>query len=460
VIERVVGEPQAFDLEHRLLMPGGRVKHLQMMAQVRELEPGRSHFMGAVTDITQRKCAEDALRQSEQRYRHLFHHMPIALWQIDSRRLIDVFKEPQAAGVTDLGDYINAHPDFLDRAMGALIIAEVNEGAVRMFEARDANELSGPITRFLRNSRDMVRRAVESRYRGETAFEEDTKLLTVDGRTLNVHFSTASLDPTTGSGITIVGLVNISERVRAQENLQRLQAEFAHAQRVSMLGELTASIAHEISQPLSAIRTSAETTLRWLDRPEPNIGEVRALASTAIADAQRAADIIARIRKMARGQTNERGLLSLEEVIREALVFLNTEIKAQRTAVSLDLTPGLPQLFGDRTQLQQVVVNLTVNALQAMSATNRRALIIRAGMQMSGFLVGSVEDSGPGLNAADIDRVFDSFFSSKESGMGMGLSISRAIVETHGGRIMADNNSELGGARFRFTLPVVGQILQ
>src|SRR5262249_32972946 len=159
--------------------------------------------------------------------------------------------------------YISAHPEFLDRAMETLLVEEVNERAVQMFGAREATELLGPMTWLWRSSRGTIRRALESRYRGEASFSEDTSVAALDGRTLNVHFSAARLDSTTDFRIGIAGMVDISERIQAQEKLQRVQAEFAHALRVSMLGELTASIAHEINQPLAAIATNGEASLRW-----------------------------------------------------------------------------------------------------------------------------------------------------------------------------------------------------
>lgn len=237
--------------------------------------------------------------------------------------------------------------------------------------------------------------------------------------------------------------------------LAQVQAEFAHAARVSMLGELTASIAHEINQPLAAIATNAAAGLRWLDRPEPDIAEVRALTQRIIADAQRAADIITRVRAMAGHRTPDPAPLAINGVVEEAMQFLAHELQAQDVTLTLALARGLPLVLADRTQLQQVVVNLAVNAIQAMAKTPpaQRRLTLRTELRDNSVSV-SIEDKGPGIDAANTQRIFESFYTTKASGMGMGLPICRSILESYGGAISV-RNLESGGAAFLFTLPTV-----
>src|SRR5262249_5234044 len=208
------------------------------------------------------------------------------------------------------------------------------------------------------------RRAMESRFREESSFQQEIELVTLDGRKIHVLFSAARLAG--GTGLSVVGLIDITERVRAQQRLEQVQAEFAHAARLAMLGELAASIAHEVNQPLTALRINAETLLRWLNRSEPNLAQVRDKMVRMTADAARAGDIITRIRAMAAGRDPERTALALDDLITESLQFLRHELQSKGVSVSLDLTPSLPPVTGDRTQLQQVVVNLAINAVQAM----------------------------------------------------------------------------------------------
>jgi C4-dicarboxylate-specific signal transduction histidine kinase len=238
------------------------------------------------------------------------------------------------------------------------------------------------------------------------------------------------------------------------EALAKARSELAHVSRVTGLDVLTASIAHEVNQPLSAIITSGEAGLRWLARDEPEIEEIRLLTKRVIADARRASEIIARIRDMTSQRAPEQKLLSIEDVINESLSFLRHELQEKGIIVSLDLTRELPQIVGDRTQLQQVIVNLTINAVQAMTqlAPTDRRISVRTMLSDPETVCCSIEDSGPGIDPEHLPRLFDSFFTTKDSGMGIGLAVCQSIVEAHGGRIRASNDSALGGAHFSFDL--------
>jgi PAS domain S-box-containing protein len=441
VVDRAARDRQDFDFEHRLLMPDGSVKHLHVVAHPAKDEPGDLQFMGAIMDVTARKSAEEAMRDSEQRYRHLFHHMPIAMFQLDARELSKLFRELRAQGVTDLRAYLGRNPDFLHRAMDALVVNEVNDRSVQMFGGRDASELAGSLTRYWRVSPEAFQRGLESRFGGERIFQEETKIARL-GRADELE-------------ISLVSFIDITERARAQAALQQLQANFAHASRISMLGELTALVAHEVNQPLAAVVTNGEAALRWLNRSEPELAEARESIRSIVDDGQRAGDIIARIRAMAGGRVPKQTALSLHDIIEESMMFLRHEFQSKEVAVSLDLAPALPPVLGDRIQLQQVVVNLGINAVQAMAhaATGRRQLAIRTMLTGRNTLCCTLEDSGPGIEPDHLTQLFERFFTTNDGGMGMGLPISRSIIEAHGGQIRADNESAFGGARFSFTLP-------
>jgi PAS domain S-box-containing protein len=455
VIDRAARDRQDFDFEHRLLMPDGSVKHLHVVAHPVKDEPGDLQFMGAIMDVTARKSAEEAMRDSEQRYRHLFHHMPIAMFQLDARELAKLFRELRAQGVTDLSAYLGRNPDFLHRAMDALVVNEVNDRSVQMFGARDASELAGSLTRYWRVSPEAFQRGLETRFRGERIFQEETKVATLDGRVIDVLCTSARLGRADELEISLVSFIDITERARAQAALQQLQANFAHASRISMLGELTALVAHEVNQPLAAVVTNGEAALRWLNRAEPELAEARESIRSIVDDGQRAGDIIARIRAMAGGRVPQPTALSLHDIIEESMMFLRHEFQSKEVAVSLDLAPALPPVLGDRIQLQQVVVNLGINAVQAMAhaASGRRQLAIRTMLTGRNTLCCTLEDSGPGIKSDHLTQLFERFFTTNDGGMGMGLPISRSIIEAHGGQIRADNESAFGGARFSFTLP-------
>jgi signal transduction histidine kinase len=216
---------------------------------------------------------------------------------------------------------------------------------------------------------------------------------------------------------------------------------------------LTASIAHEVNQPLAAIITNGETSLRCLARSDLDVEKVRELARRVVADARRASDIIDRIRAMASRRALQPTPHSLADIIKESMDFLRHEFQSNDISVSLDLEPGLRRVVGDRTQLQQVIVNLAINAVHATARSGGRNILVRAILSSPETVCFMIEDSGPGIDPAHLPRLFDSFFTTKESGMGMGLAICQSIIEAHNGRIRADNNSSLGGARFSFDLP-------
>jgi C4-dicarboxylate-specific signal transduction histidine kinase len=313
----------------------------------------------------------------------------------------------------------------------------------------------GSMTRFAQMHPDAFLRGLESRFRGEPMHQEETKIVTLDGRVIDVLLTATRPGLMTDPDMSLVGIIDITERVRAREMLQRVQADFAHAARVSMLGELTASIAHEVNQPLAAIAINGEVGLRLLNRSEPDLDEIRELIRCVVNDARRAAEVISRVRTIATRRAPEQTSLSIDEVIREALLFLRHEVQSHGLRVTHHANPTAPKVLGDRTQLQQVFVNLTVNAIQVMAqmeATRRRMLVIQTKLSDPHTLCCTFEDSGPGIKPEHLDHLFDSFFTTKEGGMGLGLAISRSIIEAHGGHIRADNQSAYGGARFSFTL--------
>jgi signal transduction histidine kinase len=255
-----------------------------------------------------------------------------------------------------------------------------------------------------------------------------------------------------------LGAVQDVTRCRlAEASRDKIRSELAHASRVTSLGALTASIAHEVNQPLASIILTGEVGLRWLDRPEPDLGKVRDIFRRVVGCARRAAGIIDQIRTMASRGTATQSEIALADIVTESTAFLQHEFAIRNVSVLLDLAPDLPAVIGDRTQLQQVIVNLAINAVQALSkpgVTDKR-IVFRTQRIDAERLCCVVEDSGSGIDAEHRPYLFDSLFTTKETGMGLGLPIAQSIIEAHGGRIRADNESALGGARFVVELPVL-----
>jgi two-component system, LuxR family, sensor kinase FixL len=247
---------------------------------------------------------------------------------------------------------------------------------------------------------------------------------------------------------------DITERRQVQEGLRKAQAELAHITRVITMGELASSIAHEVNQPLAAVVTNGNACLRWLASEPANLNEARDCVRRIIRDGNRASEVIARIRALAKKSSPDKAPLNLNETIQEVLALTNNEAHRNRVSLQTDLAAGLPPVRGDRVQLQQVIINLVMNGIEAMKGiTNQpRELLIKSDQYESDKVFVAVQDSGIGLDQQSLDRIFNAFYTTKPEGMGMGLSISRSIIEAHGGRLWARSNEGLG-ATFQFTLP-------
>ena len=240
---------------------------------------------------------------------------------------------------------------------------------------------------------------------------------------------------------------------RAQHALHKAQAELAHVTRVTTMGELTASIAHEVNQPLTAIVTNANASLRWLAGPAPNLDEARDAVRGILRDGNRAGDVIARIRALVRKTDTEKARLDINQTVQEVILLVQIEAAHKGVALRTELAADLPPVLGDRVELQQVILNLVVNGIEATTsvADGRRELLIRSRQHGSDQVLVAVQDSGMGLDPKNMERIFDAFYTTKSQGLGMGLAISRSIVENHGGKLWAVPNDG-PGATFQFTL--------
>ena len=424
-IERASRDGKDFDHEYRLVMPDGAVKHVRVVAHAERDESDELEFVGAVMDITESKRAEEALRRSESylaEAQRLTHTGSWAWW---------------VAG----GDALHLSEEWY-RIYGF----DPEEGTTAWQE------------RLLQRVHPEDRakwQAVVNRAIGEKSdYEAEFRIVLPDGTVKYIHAVGHPVLNASGDVAQFVGSsTDITDRRRAEEALRQAQSDLARVSRVTTIGELTASLAHEVNQPIAAAVTNANTCLRWLTRDHPDIAEARAAAIRIVKDGTRAAEIISRVRLLFKKGAPQRELVEVNEVIREMVLLLRSEATRHNVFVGTELAGDLPQVMGDRVHLQQVLMNLMINGIDAMKDVDgTRKLAVKSQRAENNQILVSVSDTGVGLPAQQADQIFDAFFTTKSHGTGMGLSISRSIVESHGGRLWAANNSARG-ASFYVILP-------
>lgn len=373
-------------------------------------------------DITERKRSEERLRESESRFQIMADTAPVMIWMTGTDALCNYFNKPWL--------------DFTGRTMEQ----EVGTGWIQGVHPDD---VQGCFDGFL------------PAFHARTPFRMEYRLKRADGEYrwliesgIPRYTGDGEFAGYIGSNIDITDLKRAEEE---QERLRQLQAELAHINRLTTMGELTASLAHEIKQPITAAMMSARTCLRWLQRDAPDVAKACDTASRIVSDVTRASDIVDRVRSLYSRGTPQRELFDVNEIIREMITLLHDTANRHSISIRNELDAGLPTITADRVQLQQVLMNLMLNGIEAMKDTNGE-LTVTSKKTADGQLLISVSDSGIGISSDQADRIFEAFFTTKAQGTGMGLSISRRIIESHGGRLWASTNSGRG-ATFHFTLP-------
>jgi PAS domain S-box-containing protein len=430
-IDRALQDAEDFDFEHRLLMPDGSVKHVHSVGHLLGRDqPGKTELVGAITDITERKRAEAALRQTEA-----------------------YLEEAQRLSHTGSWAWNVAHKENIHWSQEQYRLFGFNPES-------DSLSFEKAHQRIHPEDQATFNKVLDQAIRERSDFEVDFRIVLPDGSTKYSRSVGHPVFSASGELVEFVGTgIDLTERRQAEkerERLRQVQADLAHINRATTMGELTASLAHEINQPITAAATDARTCLRWLAREQPDLGEARESAARMVNAVTRAADIISRLRQLFKKGAPQTSLVDVSEVIQEMVVLLRSEASSHSVSILAELSEDLPRVVADRVQLQQVLMNLMLNGIEAMQDTKSdRQLTIRSLLSEAGQLLISVTDTGVGVAPEQADQIFNAFFSTKAQGTGMGLSISRSIVESHGGRLWATPNSGRG-ATFSFTLPTAG----
>lgn len=399
------------------------------------------------------------LRESAQRYRNIFQTAAVSIWEEDFSEVKAAIDGLRAQGVCDFGRYFAEHPEFVARAVGMVRVVDVNDATIAMFAAGSRERLLESLDQvFTAETLGVFEGELLAIAEGRTSFASEAMLRKMNGERVDVLLTIAfPPDPSTLDSV-LVSIMDVTARKRAEEGLQRAQSELARAATLTTMGELAASIAHELRQPLAAIVMNGSAALRWLNRESPNLAEVSDAATRIVREAQRADGVIRGLRALLTKAEFTPLPLDLHDVIREVLELMRNELRRSEVAVHTDLADDLPPTLGDRVQLQQLLLNLILNAIEAMSraSTGPRAVFIRTeGIEQAGASV-TIEDTGPGLDPVAAGRLFDAFFTTKPNGLGMGLAICRSVVEAHGGQLTVAPR-EPHGAAFRFTIPAAAR---
>ena len=426
---------ESFEAEAQLRRADGCYRWFSIRAvPLREAKGGIGRWCGtnvevedlkrAKEEIIELKRADEHLRESEARFQAMADTAPVMIWLTGTDGLCNYFNKPWL--------------EFTGRTMEQ----EVGTGWI---EGVHPDDVQGCFDGFL------------PAFHARKAFRMQYRLRRADGEYRWViesgipRYAGGEFAGYIGSNIDITELKRAEEE---RERLRQVQSELAHVNRITTMGELAGSIAHEIRQPISAAQTNANTCLRWLGRDRPDIEEAREAVSRIIQDVTRASEIIGRIRVLFKKGEPEREWVDINEVVREMISLMRSEAGRRGISIHTELASALPNVNADRVQLQQVLMNLMLNGIEAIDeGTVAGNLTIKSQRNADGHVLISVSDTGMGLPPKQADRVFEAFFTTKPLGTGMGLSISRSIIESHGGRLWATGNSDRG-ATFQFTLPV------
>jgi C4-dicarboxylate-specific signal transduction histidine kinase len=394
------------------------------------------------------------LRRSEERYRTLFEQGRVALWERDYSDVREMLMQLRTDGVRDLRAYARDHPDFIETCIARVPTIAANAAALELLGNVDAADVRA-IRRYIAQDDATFLELLVAIFEERRHFEGRGTVITADGSSKLVLLTVGFPEDAADFNRVVVGMFDITEREAAQKALFDAQAELARASRAATIGALSASLAHELNQPLGAVVVNAQTLQRWLDRDPPDLAAVSRSAERIVRDSRRASDIIQSTRSMLGNRAPEFDPVSLPDLVLETRTLLESDLLRGRTVLEVDAKEAIPLVRAVRIELQQVLINLITNALHAMATTPEAERRIRVTIEAAddvGAMI-RVRDTGPGLSEEVFKTLFKPFCTTKETGLGIGLAICRSMLEARGGTLTASNHPG-AGAQFEMTIPI------
>ncbi|MDQ0390895.1 sensor histidine kinase [Labrys monachus] len=400
-------------------------------------------------------ASNEQIKDSESRFRWIFEQSRVALWERDYSAVRAFLMALKAQGVTSIRDHVKAHPDVISACLALIRTVAANDAARELLgDVGTGGKARARRFHILPNDAAFLD-LIEAIFDERQHFEGKGNLIATDGQTRLVLVSMRLPDDPAKFDRVIVGMVDITERELTQKALLEAQAELTRASRAATVGALSASLAHELNQPLGALVVNAQTMLRWINREPPDLEAIKRSADRMIRDSQRASDIIHNTRTMLSQGLRLPDTVDLPQLIQETLALMEHDLAKEAVQVEFAYVTATKEIQAVRIELQQVLINLITNAIQAMSTSEdpQRKLLISAREDDDGFVRLSVRDFGPGIQDEVMARLFAPFFTTKSKGLGMGLSICRSILELRGGDLVARNHQD-GGAIFEMIMPI------
>ena len=398
-------------------------------------------------------------READRRRADIYDRAGVSIWREDWSAVGQRILELRNLGVTDIPQWFERRPDEKQALHGLVRITDVNHYTLALMGAAQKSQLLGSLADVLPGSINTFSNWLGHFDRGDEVYVFESHVQRLDGTPLDCLVTAALPASLEAFSDIVVSIIDISEYKRDQGRLAEAQAEVARAQRIATMGALTASIAHEVNSPLAAITSNAGACLRWLQRSPPNIAEAEDAARSVIADAERAQAVIERTRNFLARSPRTSARLDLPDLARDSSKLIEREAQKHGVQLQLNLPADLPAVRGDPIQVQQVLLNLMLNAIQAMADAHGGGVLRVDATAQNDHVSMTVSDTGPGIAAAELERVFQPFYSTKDHGMGMGLAISRSCIEAHGGVMWISSKPGMG-ARAHFTLPLDDEATQ